>query len=289
MIDLREHLDRQRCVFLTAAGKREAIEELVGHLCRSVPELPYRKIVDEILAREEQLSTRLAAHLALPHAQLDELEENYIAVGRSRTGVAWEAADHKGSVPLVILLVGGKRRHLEVLSALAQLLEKTEVINGLLQARDAAGLYQALASPELKETAAAAVNRSVANIFRSAVDLAGRLKAAALLIHLPPDRLAPALLAEAEGLNVVFVTEESVAAAPGGHRVLTVPFKDTDRNGAVEISLLLALTQGIVKKNDTVVSIFGRSDSNRIDSLAVTEMSRDYDHFLSIPIFTRDH
>ncbi|MBN2351108.1 MAG: diadenylate cyclase [Spirochaetales bacterium] len=289
MVDLRERLDRQRCVFLTAAGKREAIEELVGHLCRSVPELPYRKIVDEVLSREEQLSTRLTADLALPHAQLDELDRNYIAIGRSLTGVAWETAEHKGSVPLVILLVGGKRRHLEVLSALAQLLEKQEVIDRLLEARDTAGLYVALAAPGQKDQTAAAVNRSMANIFRSAVGLAGRLKAAALLIHLPPDRLPAKLLAEAEGLNVVFITDQSSATTGGAYRVLSVPFKDTDRDGAVEVSLLLALTQGIVKKNDTVVSLFGRSDAGRIDSLAVTEMSRDYDHFLSIPIFTQDH
>jgi diadenylate cyclase len=288
MVELREYLDRQRCVFLSAAGKREAIEELVGHLCRSVPELHYRKILDEVLSRENQLSTRLAEHLALPHAQLEELEDSYITVGRSRTGVAWEAADHSGTVPLVILLVGGKKKHLEVLSALAQLLEKQEVVDRLLQARNPGELYQALSAPERKRSASG-VSRSSEALLRSAIALAETLRAAALFIHLPPQKLPPSVREATDGVKLVFITDADLLAAPLPYPVLTVPFKGSESAGAVEVSLLLALTQGLVKKNDTVISLFGRSDPAQIDTLTVTSLSRDFEHFLSIPIFAGDH
>jgi diadenylate cyclase len=288
MIDLREHLDRQRCVFLNATDKKGAIEELVGHLCRSVPELQFRTIVDEVLAREEQLSTRIAPHLAIPHAQLDGLEQTYVTVGRSRPGIAWEAAEDTGFVPLAILIVGGKQKHLEVLSALAQLLEKKSIMTELLAAGDGGELFQALVKPVQRERKVPLVNEASQTLVRTALDLSGQLHASALFIHLPPDRLPDSLLPDPNGVKVIFVVDESVPAHTGRFPVLSVPFRGSERAGASEVTLLLALTQGLVKKKDTVVSLFGRPDSGQLDTLSLTEMSKDFEHFLSIPIFGQE-
>ncbi len=289
MVDIRDCLARERCLFLSATEKKEVIGELVAVLCRSVPELQYRKIRDEVLSREDQLSTRISPKLAIPHAQLEDMDRTYIVVGRSASGIVWKAGEKADPVPLVILIVGGKNRHLEYLSALAVLLEKKEVMEALLAARDPAGLFAALALPERKESSAGRVPASTRELFRAALGLAGVLKASSILVHLSPDRLSPDLIPDTKKPGLVFVVDGvTPPAGAESFTILPVPFKGKEASGSVEISLLLALAQGLVKKHDPVISLYGRSDPDAIDSLIVTEMSRDFDHFLSIPVFGQD-
>ncbi len=289
MADIRECLAQERCIFLSAAKKKEAIGELVAALCRSVPELRSRKIRDEVLIREEQLSTRINPLLAIPHAQFEDMDRTYIVVGRSPAGVVWEATDKAEAVPLVILIVGDKHRHLEHLSAMAVLLEKKEVMEALLAAVDAAGLYNALVAPERKEQPPARGPSVTRELFKAALQVAGVLKASSLLVHLSPEDLPRDLQPASRKPRLVFVVDDvAPPAAEERYTVLPVPFKGRDTTGAMEIALLLALAQGLIKKHDTVISLYGRTNPATLDSLAVTEMSRDFDHFLSIPVFGRD-
>jgi DNA integrity scanning protein DisA with diadenylate cyclase activity/mannitol/fructose-specific phosphotransferase system IIA component (Ntr-type) len=285
MVNIQECLTRDRCVFLAASEKNQAIDELITVLCRSVPSLQFHKVKAEVAAREHQLSTRISPQLAIPHAQLEDMAETYIVAGRSRDGIVWEASDKAAPVPLVILVVGDKSRHLEYLSALAGLLEKEDVMRAVLEARNPAGLFSALASPDRREIKARRVHSTTKELLAAALDLADQINASSLLIHLSPDRLPGGSLPSLKKPQCVFVVEETIPSPDeAGFTLLPVPLKGKAIKGVMEISLLVALAHGLVKKHDKIISLFGRTDPERLDSLMVTEISRGFDHILSIPV-----
>lgn len=100
----------------------------------------------DVLGRMRLASVCLAEDIALPHARTDAVARMVLAVGRVRSGVAFDA-EHP-AVRLVFL-IGTPRRdvgeYLKVVAALSRLLRQPAVRSGLLAARDEAEFRSLLA------------------------------------------------------------------------------------------------------------------------------------------------
>ncbi len=115
-------------------------------------EQQYERLFAAIKTREDYESTAIGRGLALPHAYLADLPDNFILVGRSTKAVDFGAPGF-GAVRLVFLLVGPKRdnmEHLMMLARLARLLKDESFVEALMSAPDAEAMLQAVRDVEAR-------------------------------------------------------------------------------------------------------------------------------------------
>jgi mannitol/fructose-specific phosphotransferase system IIA component (Ntr-type) len=137
---------------LKAADKVEAIEELLDILAKQKLIRNRKLILTRLIDRENLVSTALGDGIAVPHARVDTGGEMAIAVGRSSSGIDFEALDKK-KVRLIILIVWnpqlpGLFNHL--FAGLASFLRKPEFRERIFGAKDKAELYEILSEIELR-------------------------------------------------------------------------------------------------------------------------------------------
>lgn len=130
------YLNSNNIIFYEPDSKNEMIAEL----CRNVSsnyKINFQMLYDEVIKREESMSTGLANSLALPHARID-LKKTIIAVGISRKGIEWDSLD-KLPAKLIILLLTPKEKpeiQLQLLSEIAKKFSDPALINDLCEKKD---------------------------------------------------------------------------------------------------------------------------------------------------------
>lgn len=98
------------------------------------------------MGREIVFGTALGDGIAVPHLRVKTLQEPMILLGRSMTGVPWNAPDGR-SVHFVFLVLVPRARdalHLQILAAIAKMTSSKQNRESLQQARDVDQLYRLL-------------------------------------------------------------------------------------------------------------------------------------------------
>ena len=103
MKNLATLLGPSQIVDLSGHSPRAAASELVMALPGPGAALQ-RQMLKGVMAREATMSTGLGNALAVPHARLERLSRIYIALGRSKAGIDFKAADGM-KAHLVVLIV----------------------------------------------------------------------------------------------------------------------------------------------------------------------------------------
>src|SRR5882724_5592084 len=126
---------------LQAANRWEAIEELINNLVTSGKIKPEHRdaIAAVVKKRETSMSTGIGFGIGIPHASTDLIFEVVGALGRSRSGVNFEALDNQPVKLVMLFLVpqGQFQKHLHTLANIAKLLHKAEFRQSLEQASNA--------------------------------------------------------------------------------------------------------------------------------------------------------
>ncbi|OZB69010.1 PTS sugar transporter subunit IIA [Thiomonas sp. 13-64-67] len=120
------------------SSKKRAFE-YAGLLFENSLGLNRALITDNLFARERLGSTGLGQGVAIPHGRIKGLKQPSAAVIRLRQPIAFEAPDAK---------------HLELLSAIAEMLSDTDLREQLLSEADAAVLHHRISAWAPLQTAA---------------------------------------------------------------------------------------------------------------------------------------
>lgn len=88
---------------LKAETRDQAIEEICQKAHRTIKHLSPDQLAARVIDRERQVTTALDHGVAVPHARLSDLERPLVLLGRSRSGLEWNARDGK-PVNLVFLI-----------------------------------------------------------------------------------------------------------------------------------------------------------------------------------------
>ena len=133
---------------LRAKSRWEAIDELINHLvlCGAIRSEHRDSIASVVKKRETSMSTGIGFGVGIPHASTDLIHEVVGALGRSTTGVNFEALDSQPVNLVVLFLVpqGQFQKHLHTLASIAKLLHKKEFRQALEQARDVEDMYKVI-------------------------------------------------------------------------------------------------------------------------------------------------
>jgi len=139
---------------LQAVERWPAIVELVDALVSAGKLAP--ELRDEVLAalktREESVSTGIGSGVAIPHAFSPRIEQVVAVVGRSTSGIDFEALDQVLVTFVILFIVPQKNYHLHLhtLSAIAKMFNNCEIRRRLAAAESAADILAILeAKPAL--------------------------------------------------------------------------------------------------------------------------------------------
>jgi Kef-type K+ transport system membrane component KefB len=129
-----------------AHTREDLIRELVRLAVKRNKKLNFHSILEAIMDREVVFGTALGDGVAVPHMRVKALQAPMILLGRSVTGVPWNAPDGR-PVHFVFLVLVPRAQdalHLQILSAIARIVGNKENRVALLQALDATRLHQLL-------------------------------------------------------------------------------------------------------------------------------------------------
>ncbi len=120
-----------RVVDLKAKDRWEAIDELIGHLAAfgRIRREHVDAISVAVKKRESSTSTGIGFGIGIPHASTELVSEAVGMIGRSRSGISFDALDGQSVTLVALFLVpqGQFQKHLYTLANIAKLLHDPKV------------------------------------------------------------------------------------------------------------------------------------------------------------------
>jgi len=126
----------QVCCDLAAGAKNDVLSELAELLTKSAGSPDVKTIATALEDRERLATTGVGDGVAIPHAKLEGIEDNRMAVGISRSGVSFESVDDQ-PVHIFFALVAplsSAGDHLRILAQISRLLKDADVRDRLIKA-----------------------------------------------------------------------------------------------------------------------------------------------------------
>jgi mannitol/fructose-specific phosphotransferase system IIA component (Ntr-type) len=145
-------LDPSRVALKVQSTKRTAALNEVAHLLEGHPDVGnFSGFYDELLARDRLDTTCLGNAVALPHARTEHVRKIVMAVGRSETGIPFDA---NGEIVRLFFVLGTPKTkpgdYLAVVSALCKILKDPADRATFLQATTPEEFIAAIAAAETK-------------------------------------------------------------------------------------------------------------------------------------------
>jgi fructose-specific phosphotransferase system IIA component len=123
---------------LKGENKYQVIEELLDLLIQNGDITDREKALNDLIEREQYLSTGIENGLAVPHAKSDAAEKLMVCMGISRNGLEFGSVD--GQPAQVIFLVLSPREisgpHIKILAQISRNFREGEIGNQLKDAKD---------------------------------------------------------------------------------------------------------------------------------------------------------
>jgi len=300
---LTDYLSEKRVIFLRGRSKIDVFDELAERLAPDLHSVDKATLLDEIWKREMFLPTRVASNIAMPHAIVREVEHSAIAFGLSKSGISYEDSKDDLPVHIVVMLVGNDTEHLPVLTEISSKLSNKELCSELLEAASPAEAFRLLVEPFTPRRTFArdeSLPKAEAMV-RQAFRFADETGAAKVVIHADAIDEVEYLETIESGRSVIIVTGDKSrfsAISFDENQIVFVPFNRSNRSTQVEISLLFLLSEGLIKKGDRVVSVFGFPRSGTFDSIFFSDIEKEFKLYFAFestdrpddliqPVFTR--
>jgi len=138
---------------LRAKNRWEAIDELVNNLIGTGKINPEHRatITAVIRKRESSMSTGIGFGIGIPHASTDLVYGPTAALGRSKTGVNFDALDGQPVTLVILFLIpqGQFQKHLHTVAGIAKILHDARFRQALNAAPDAATILQIIRQQRL--------------------------------------------------------------------------------------------------------------------------------------------
>jgi len=146
-IQLGTIISPDRIVFLNYSAKRDALLALVENIS-TAPQIKNRQeLAQEILKREELMSTAIGRGIAIPHIRISSVTDLVVSVGISQTDIIdFQALDDE-PVRLLFMIAAATNQHayyLQTLSFFSARLKNRELRSALLASKTPQEVYRIL-------------------------------------------------------------------------------------------------------------------------------------------------
>ncbi|HUX22841.1 MAG TPA: PTS sugar transporter subunit IIA [Spirochaetia bacterium] len=278
---LSTYLTEERVIFLRGHSKIDAFDELAEKLSEDIEEIDKASLLDEIWKREMFLPTRVASNIAMPHAIIREVAHSVVAFGISKRGIPYEDSKDDLPVRILVMLIGNDTEHLPILTEISSKLSNKELCEDILRASTPGEVFGLLTEPYVRRRRVGR-DRSLPKaeaFIRQAMLLAEETGASRIVLHADAiDNTSYMRKIDPEKEVIIVTGDKSLFGAEvfKTRPVVFVPFNRANRSAQVEVSLLFLLSQGLVKKGDRAVSVFGYPQSGNFDSIFFTDVDKEF-------------
>jgi len=279
-----DFLAQDRTLLLRSRSKHASLRALTNAVCRQFPNLDAGDLLARIEEREREISTLITPGIALPHARLAQLDDPVIAVALHKAGVSWQAVPDERA-HLIVLVLGTERdpsQHIRLLADIARLLSIESNRKAMLAAKNARVLYEAFAGAEsaVPRERRTRKDRVTRGMLSHAAALAKDMPRARVMIHDDGDLRAEWLDVFPGDLPII-LTSRDVRRHAGlnASRVtlLQVPSRGLVPKYRVELAILLAISQGLVDRQGTVINVYAAGGLGGLDALSVVDVARAFE------------
>jgi PTS system nitrogen regulatory IIA component len=146
-IQIENIVSPDRILFLNYAAKRDALQALADNLVKAPQVKNRQELVQEILKREDLMSTAIGRGIAIPHVRLASVTDLVVSVGISRTDIIdFQALDDE-PVRLLFMIAAAYNQHayyLQTLSFFSARLKNQNLRVSLLSAETSQEVYDLL-------------------------------------------------------------------------------------------------------------------------------------------------
>jgi len=148
-IHLETVLSPDRILFLSHSSKRDALMAMVDNISTAPQIKNHQELAQEIIKREELMSTAIGRGIAIPHIRLSSITDLVVSVGISRTDIMdFQALDDE-PVRLLFMIAAAYNQHayyLQTLSFFSARLKNIELRSALLASKTPKEAYSLLIS-----------------------------------------------------------------------------------------------------------------------------------------------
>ncbi len=146
-VQVRNILAPERIVFINHTTKHDALLELSNNLATAPQIKDGKELQEEILKREELMSTAIGRGIAIPHVRLSSVTDLVMSVGICQNDIIDFQTIDDTPVRLLIMIAAAYNQHsyyLQTLSFFSSKLKNRELRNALLSAKDSMEVYSLL-------------------------------------------------------------------------------------------------------------------------------------------------
>jgi DNA integrity scanning protein DisA with diadenylate cyclase activity/mannitol/fructose-specific phosphotransferase system IIA component (Ntr-type) len=288
-VRLDKYISRSRVVDLGSADLEGALVELLNLTVERFPDLNKDTLLKGLLRRESTMTTYLGLGVAMPHVRVKMGRRYILAVGRSHYGIRYDSTMESEPVKLVIMLIADEktRDYLQLLAALARLLQEPEFVESLVKAPDLDALYDRLfagfggVAAKAVPAAQTRVNRV---ILREAEKIATGSGCTGLMLFGDTFNGRFRVPKWETSLKTILVSRNlsEDEARPGRFtEAIQVRSFSTQRMAQLRSAVLVGLTRGFLTFKDRLCCIGGIAGTNQFDSIVVVDVEKEFQSLLT--------
>ena len=146
-VQLQNIISQDRIIFLNYSSKRDALLALADNISTAPQVKNRQEVAQEILKREELMSTAIGRGIAIPHIRLSSITDLVVSVGISQTDIIdFQALDDE-PVRLLFMIAAAYSQHayyLQTLSFFSARLKNQTLRSALLSSKNPKDAYDVL-------------------------------------------------------------------------------------------------------------------------------------------------
>ena len=287
---LTKFLSKTRIIDIKSADFEGALKELLSTADESVIPADRRpEILQDLMTREESISTYLGESISMPHSRVDFLKDKYVFfVGRTPNGLKYGDRQEYKDIRFVFMLLASSNEdgYLNMLNSLARVFSEKKTIARILASKTL-GIFrnrvmESFTCQKGRKERTARANR----VFLDGAEIVAKGSKCSAVVVMGDTFMEGVMIGRHfKDTRVILVTEgKTEDQEKSFDAVVNVRMFSQNRMSQLSSAILLGLTKGILRYNDKLCCIGGVADSDRIDTIIVVDIQKDFSH-----LFTQDH
>ncbi len=281
---LDRYISKNRIIELQSNDLRGALEELVDAATfRLQDNLKRDELVNELLQRENTMTTYLGNGVAMPHIRVNIKRPYIFALGRCPNGLIHDGLEEYKSVRIVIMQLAseGQKNYLNVLASLARLFRQQEWVDQLIQVSDLEALRNKVlkgfsGEQSLPERKQSRFNRL---LLKDSQKIARAARCSHILLF--TDSFVGGIdhsdtYPEFPTILVTRSVSEQRKKDNNVKETIELHSFSSQRLSQIRSAIIVGLTRGLFKYNDRLCCIGGIPASNQLDTVVVIDIEREF-------------
>jgi len=283
-MNLDRFITANRIIDLSSDDLTGALRELIG-TCdfEEIAQYGKKRLLRELLDREQTMTTNLGNGVALPHLRLPLKRRYLLAIGRCPRGLSHEGSEDYADIRLVVLLLASTtaRNYLNALSTLAGTFQDQGQVRRLVEAEGIVSFrreVRRILSGESRQPSGkpTRINRL---ILREAEKIANATGCRSVLLFGDTFAGGIELTDNFQSQRTLLITRsgaESVETEGKVSEVLSIRAFSANRMSQLRSAILIGLTRGLLAPDELVCCVGGLPQSNRFDTILIVDVAREF-------------